>query len=202
MRRVHLDCSIRQNNLFYEMASISLKVNANILIGSYLVWVCHRNVHKLCIFFRKEKLNKFGPSVLTNLENIVQNSPRARLLKILYQIWADTSHWWCNNIITINSAFLLLELLILKDKQQHLTNFFLRLTQKVRCSVIVYRNLICMHMWRFSQRLFSLACFEYCCCFCFYCREMQMFLKHFSVMSIIPKLWSFGICLTLISYSW
>ena len=45
---------------------------------------------------------------------------------------SDTLQFLChiqcmsNNVITINSAFLLLELLILKDKQQHLINFFLR----------------------------------------------------------------------------
>ena len=39
---------------------------------------------------------------------------------------------------------------ILKDKQQYLTNFFFRQSQKVRYFVFVYRNLIFMHMWSFS----------------------------------------------------
>ena len=88
-------------------------------------------------FIRKER--KDWSECIDKPGKVAQNSPRARLLKILYQIWADASHFrirhfaifmsctmYVYNVITINSAFLLLQLLILKDKQQHLTNFFLR----------------------------------------------------------------------------
>ena len=62
---------------------------------------------------------------------------------MLLTFTSDTLQFLChiecmsNNIITIYSAFLLLELLIFKDKQQHLTNFA---HAKSLCCWNIYRS--------------------------------------------------------------